>query len=243
MAIKTFSVSEVLTASDVNTYLMKQAVITCTSSTRPSSPVDGMMIYQTDTDNTWSYDGATWLPSTGLQPIKPTSATNGTVTGNITTFSNVSSVTINGVFTANYSRYRVEIAVSNNAGTSAYARTRLTSGGTERSTSYVSKSIWTNMGSASATWNDYDAPSDSYSIGAVGASTYPSLISFDINYPANATYQTIVTGTSTGTQVGVANYMALIGGIHQVAQAHDGLKLYMATGQNLTGEIQIYGYR
>lgn len=60
MGFKTFTVGEVLTASDVNGYLMKQAVIVATSGTRPSSPVEGMTIYETDTDCLLSYDGAAW---------------------------------------------------------------------------------------------------------------------------------------------------------------------------------------
>jgi hypothetical protein len=60
MAFKTFAPG-VLTASDVNTFLMNQAVITCTSSTRPSSPVEGMVIYETDTDLTLQYSGTTFV--------------------------------------------------------------------------------------------------------------------------------------------------------------------------------------
>jgi len=55
---KTWSTGDVLTAADVNGYLMKQAVITCTSGTRPASPVDGMLIYETDTKYFRSYDSA-----------------------------------------------------------------------------------------------------------------------------------------------------------------------------------------
>lgn len=61
MAFKTFAVGDVLTASDVNTYLMKQAVIVCTSGTRPSSPPEGMHIYQTDTDSEFVYSGSGWV--------------------------------------------------------------------------------------------------------------------------------------------------------------------------------------
>jgi hypothetical protein len=59
MAFKTFA-SGVLTSSDVNTFLMRQAVITCTSSTRPASPSEGMTIYETDTDVVRIYSGSTW---------------------------------------------------------------------------------------------------------------------------------------------------------------------------------------
>ncbi|MGW3809076.1 hypothetical protein [Micromonospora sp. NPDC005113] len=50
-----------MTASDVNTYLMKQAVITCTSGARPTSPVEGMTIYETDTDTLLGYSGSAWV--------------------------------------------------------------------------------------------------------------------------------------------------------------------------------------
>jgi hypothetical protein len=59
MAFKTFAPG-VLTSSDVNTFLMRQAVITCTSSTRPASPSEGMTIYETDTDALAIYTGSAW---------------------------------------------------------------------------------------------------------------------------------------------------------------------------------------
>lgn len=60
MAFKTFAPG-VLTSSDMNTFLMRQAVITCTSSTRPSSPSEGMTIYETDTDIYRTYSGSAWV--------------------------------------------------------------------------------------------------------------------------------------------------------------------------------------
>lgn len=61
MPFKTFTAGDVLTASDVNTFLMNQSVIVCTSSTRPSSPVEGQTIYETDTDVYKTYTGSVWV--------------------------------------------------------------------------------------------------------------------------------------------------------------------------------------
>lgn len=61
MAFKTFTAGSVLTAAEVNDYLMKQAVIVCTAATRPSSPVEGMVIYETDTDRFLAYSGTAWI--------------------------------------------------------------------------------------------------------------------------------------------------------------------------------------
>jgi uncharacterized membrane protein len=65
MAFKAFAPG-VLTSSDVNTFLMRQSVITCTSSTRPASPNEGMTIYETDTDKTLQYSGSAWVDVLGL---------------------------------------------------------------------------------------------------------------------------------------------------------------------------------
>lgn len=71
MTFKTFTVGEVLTAGDVNNYLMKQAVIGCTSGTRPSGPGAGMTIYETDTKRIKAYDsGPGW--ETYATVIRPT---------------------------------------------------------------------------------------------------------------------------------------------------------------------------
>lgn len=60
MAFKTFVALDPLPASDLNTYLMKQAVIVCTSGTRPSSPVTGMLIFETDTKRFLVYGSSAW---------------------------------------------------------------------------------------------------------------------------------------------------------------------------------------
>jgi hypothetical protein len=92
MPFRVFAAGEVLTAANVNDYLAEQAVIACTSGTRPSSPNEGMTIYETDTDVYSVYNGSSWVravtiaawetytPSwttTGTSP----SVGNGTITG------------------------------------------------------------------------------------------------------------------------------------------------------------------
>ena len=86
MPFKTFTAGAVLTASDVNTYLAKQAVVVCTSTTRPTSPPEGMTIYETDTDKVLVYTTATtgWQPPWNMPWGRVASAT-GTATTNIGT--------------------------------------------------------------------------------------------------------------------------------------------------------------
>lgn len=63
MGFKLWSTNELLTSSDVNTYLMKQSVIVCTSGTRPGSPNDGMLVWETDTErySSWNASLAAWV--------------------------------------------------------------------------------------------------------------------------------------------------------------------------------------
>lgn len=63
---KTFTAGAVLTATEVNTYLMQQAVQTFASSAARSSavptPSEGMASYLSDTNIVETYDGANWNP-------------------------------------------------------------------------------------------------------------------------------------------------------------------------------------
>jgi len=68
----------------------------CTSTTRPSGPYEGQMIYETDTDKVLVWDGSTWTPSTGMLPniVEATSAT-ATTTSSTSYVATTLSVTIN----------------------------------------------------------------------------------------------------------------------------------------------------
>lgn len=62
---KTFSVGEVLTATNVNTYLMQQTVMVfATAAARSSAitaPSEGMVTYLSDSNSLWYYSGTAWV--------------------------------------------------------------------------------------------------------------------------------------------------------------------------------------
>jgi hypothetical protein len=62
---KTFAVGEVLTANNVNTYLMQQSVMVFANSsarsTAISSPSEGMVTYLTGSNSLWYYSGTAWV--------------------------------------------------------------------------------------------------------------------------------------------------------------------------------------
>jgi hypothetical protein len=65
MPHKTFTAASVLTASDVNTYLMDQGVMTFTTAsarnTALPTPDEGMLTFQEDVDRFTWYNGSTWV--------------------------------------------------------------------------------------------------------------------------------------------------------------------------------------
>lgn len=83
MTIPTFIPGAVLTASQMN-QVAQQVVVTCTSTTRPSSPPEGMTIYETDTDCLTTFDGTNWVrtsavTTTAVQTWTPVVTQSGTV--------------------------------------------------------------------------------------------------------------------------------------------------------------------
>jgi hypothetical protein len=82
---KTFVAGDVLTAAEVNSYLMKQAVIVCDNSgSYPTSPVEGMTVWDKGADALKVYTTATtgwqapWsLPWGVLSQVSSTTATTG----------------------------------------------------------------------------------------------------------------------------------------------------------------------
>lgn len=60
MAYYTWSDGQQVTAAILKANVQDQVITQCTSSTRPGSPVEGMCIFETDTDRIMVYDGAAW---------------------------------------------------------------------------------------------------------------------------------------------------------------------------------------
>ena len=122
----TFTAGEVLTAGNMNTYLMGQAVIQTTSGARPSAPPTGMVIYQTDTSTFLVYNGTAWVQFTDASAVVTTSET--------TTSTSFTSLTTPGPSVQVYTNTRALVTLScllwNQNGTSGAAMSVAVSGAT-----------------------------------------------------------------------------------------------------------------
>lgn len=81
--LKTFTAGEVLTASDVNSYLAQQTVQVYASSSARSSavptPSEGMTAYLSDTNIVETYDGANWNPIDSVVNVRTAGTANYTL--------------------------------------------------------------------------------------------------------------------------------------------------------------------
>jgi hypothetical protein len=80
---------------DNDEYLYQRGPYICTAGTRPASPFEGQLIYETDTDKVYIYSGATWVQINALgapASYTPTLTQSATVTKTI----NIANYTVLG---------------------------------------------------------------------------------------------------------------------------------------------------
>ena len=175
---------------------------------------------------------AAQMNAVGLWEVTPSSATNGTLNGaTVTVNSSVTSVTVNGVFSADYENYRV---VYQGVSTSATNALELTFGGSTGST-YNDGGFYLAIGGAAITVES-QASRANIRIGIVSASQSISGW-FDI-YAPNVSGQTWVNGGSMA-----ASYYNWRQGVDTNTAAHTSFKLAAASGTMSGGKIRVYGYR
>jgi hypothetical protein len=83
LGFKTFNTGEVLTAGDVNGYLMQGVLVFASAAARNAaitSPQEGQFAFTKDTNGLWYYDGAAWVASGATGDIEGVTAGTG-ITG------------------------------------------------------------------------------------------------------------------------------------------------------------------
>ena len=88
LGFKTFTTGEVLTAADVNGYLMQGVLVFATEAARNSaitSPQEGQFAFTKDTNTTWYYTGSAWVVSGATGDIEGiTTGTDSGLSGGVT---------------------------------------------------------------------------------------------------------------------------------------------------------------
>jgi hypothetical protein len=162
-------------------------------------------------------------------------ALNGAVTGggmdlvNTTTFSAVSSVSLNNVFTSTYQNYLINLVVSSSGPNNIRYRWRA-SGTDESSANYIDAGLYVNTGSSIG---GYGSGTDSFFY--IADNGQPMSAALTITAP-NLAQQSHVFGVSkeSGT--------FLVGSRFQATNVFDGFTIYTSSS-TMTGTVRVYGYK
>lgn len=201
----------------------------CTSSTRPASPYDGQVIYETDTDRIAVWDGSSWVYKTNATaPTAP-----GLVLVKTQTIGNaVSSVSVTNAFSSTYDNYK--ILISDGVG-STELQLNMTLGAS--STQYYVGGVYTNWSSGAVGSVNQDNGSSWLRVGYANSSPNQVVMNMEILGPnlAKATYATSLISRSP-SNIGGVYYL------HNVATAYTDFTLTTSTGTITGGTIRVYGY-
>lgn len=202
------------------------------------------------TTNTGGRTTAGWYPvpqTTGLTPIRPTTATFVTGSGSVNSvgtvsFNGVSSVSLNGVFTSAFSHYRVIVTGALTASSSALLNLRLRAAAVDASSTgyrYAGTDRFLNSASAVTSSLIGAWAGTSFNCGTFAESGYSLIV--DILNPAAAVV-TQMQGTSTGSSVaGGWSHTWGAEGQHSAASSYDGFSLIPAS-LLVSGTVTVYGY-
>ena len=194
---------------------------------------------------TRSRQTADWGSRAGLAKVVPSSITVGSGTGSASTlgtvtFTTVSSVSLNGVFSSAYANYRIVLKVKNTSSTFVHTNLRFRANGSDASSgNYQGRTIvWGNDGGSSGE----SRVNDTSMLVVWNQGTKNSLITMDIGDP-NLTEYTNMIGTVMNGYIGndTNQITSLTGGMLQTTTSYDGFTLYPASS-TFSGTLQVYGY-
>jgi hypothetical protein len=212
--------SSVIGASSV----IKPGVVT--SSTRPSTPFVGQLVYETDTANLKAYNGSAWITQNGLQLI--TTATPSAVT----------SVSINNCFSSIYENYLVLFSPTSFSSASTTGITiRLRVSGTDSTTNYASQRLFAEATSVSTLANPNGTDEWIFGYGKSGINGQPSMRA-ELFKPFLATPTGYLSSTYGNDS---SPFIAIVNGTNTASTSYDGFTVSMDAG-TITGTIRVYGY-
>ena len=203
----------------------------CTSTNRPTTPYEGQVIYETDTDLSYVYNGSSWQQITGGTAV----GNSGLVYVSSTTIgSAVASTTVASCFSATYDNYKIVgagISTTANGGV-LYLKINNSTGSTYFGNMIYNVPATSAIGGVSAA----NGASNGFFVATTSSS---GTISFEatIDSPFLA-----VTSNCFGNYAGRA-YNGQASGHDSNAVSSTGFILAPSSGTMTGGTIRVYGYR
>lgn len=207
--------------------LIKPGVVT--SSTRPSVPYEGQLIYETDTDRIAAYNGAAWVTQNGLQLVASSS------------FSGQTSVSLPAnTFTSTYRNYRLYFQITSST-SDADITMRLRSSGSDISTSSYDN-VWSVLANTGGSSTVTSFTQTSWALGEIDSANPWHYIALDIISPQVAA-NTFITGQYGFVDKIGSNYITRTGsGVFRLTSSVDALTVISSVASSITGVYRVYGY-
>jgi hypothetical protein len=153
------------------------------------------------------------------------------------TFSAVSSVSVNNCFSSTYDNYRILLDLSAATGTNALPSFRLRVSGSDSATSYSQRRFLTN-GTTGLNNTDPDGTTQ-WGLGYVSSGNVENQsCSIEVYKP----FLTRPTTSQINVYQGQGDYAGFAYGFHSASTSYTGFSLLISTG-NITGTVRVYGYR
>lgn len=202
--------------------VIKPGVVT--SSTRPSAPYVGQLIFETDTNRLAAYNGSSWITQNGLAVVQPE-----------TTLTSAATLTLDGCFTSSYTNYRLHINATASSTSTMLFQLRV--GGVTAATNYNRQYI---DASSTTLSGGRETSQTSLNFGILEADFRGTTI-IEIFQPAQAQFTNFYSQNIYSSGASTTNLLWYqISGIHSASTAYDGF--IITFGSNATGTYTLYGY-
>jgi hypothetical protein len=229
---KDFAAGDVLTAADVDGYLMRQTVMTFADASARDSALsgvldEGMVAYLEDSDTITVYDGSAWriYAPGGLIPLSETS------------FSGSSTAQFTSAFTSTYTNYRVVLSLTSSAAFAIYLRWLNSTTAASGNILSIEQRTQLSAGTLSI-----GTRSDQYGLVGNAFPTYTSNYTINIFGPQATDYSSYQAFGVTGRS-NTDSDMVYSSGRNIVTTSFDGFEITTAGGPNLSGTMTLYGVR
>lgn len=204
----------------------------CTSSTRPASPYEGQVIYETDTDKALVWNNSAWVYlSTGTaNPV-------GLEFISTTSFSGQSTQQFTSVFTSTYRNYRAILELTASGATNFYIRFLV--GTTVQAGNILSVNLHNQLSAGSVS---KQSRSDQYGLIGAAFGTYTSNYLIDWQNPQVVDYTSYFANGVGGRSNTDSDYNQTFSRNIATTQI-DGFEITTAAADTLTGSMRLYGYK
>ena len=205
----------------------------CTSTNRPTTPYEGQVIYETDTDLSYIYNGSSWQQITG-----------GTAVGNSglvyvtskTWTSTAAAQQIDNCFTSTYDNYLIDWSGVGSTVNDELLYARLVNGTTPDSSAiYYHSSAFSGTSAMSVA---YQGSQTENRVGLVGDTLFQGSLTLHNPQTANKTSGLSTFFASSTNQFLNGNNAQMINNTTQ----YEGITLFPSTG-TWAGTITVFGYR